>query len=159
MTYEELLKASDDLGLVTKEKPLQAYDGRIKGRRIAIRRDIPTQRGKACVLAEELGHYFTSTGDLFILEPVTAAKQERKARIWAYNLQIGLSGLVEAKRAGCRNAHETADFLDVPLSFLTDCIDRYKEIYGSETKYRGYLIIFDPHLDVITKQEAARYAW
>ena len=80
MTYEELLKTADDLGLIAKEKDLQAYDGRIKGRRVAIRRTIPSQRRKACVLAEELGHYFTTGGDIMDQSCAGARKQERRAR-------------------------------------------------------------------------------
>ena len=50
--------------MTVKEKPLSESDGLIKGNRIAIRKDIPTQTEKACVLAEELGHYYTSSGDI-----------------------------------------------------------------------------------------------
>ena len=42
MTYEELLIEADENGLITKEKDLLANKGRIKGDRIAIKRDIPT---------------------------------------------------------------------------------------------------------------------
>ena len=64
MDYESLLKESDTLGLIVKEKPLKFNDGRIKGCKIAIRKDIPTSIEKACVLSEELGHYYTSSGDI-----------------------------------------------------------------------------------------------
>lgn len=154
MTYENLLSAADGLGLITKEKDLQAYDGRIKGRRVAIRRSIPTQKKKACVLAEELGHYFTSAGDLLGLDDVTARKQERRARLWAYNVQIGLSGLIHANSAGCRNQYETAEFLDVPERFLLDCLKCYREKYGPWIRYEEYVIRFDPYLEVLTEQEA-----
>ena len=53
MTYEELLKEADSMGLIVKEKPLQSGNGRIFNNKIAIRKDIPTQTEKACVLAEE----------------------------------------------------------------------------------------------------------
>ena len=65
MTYEELLKEADSMGLIVKEKPLQSGDGRIFNNKIAIRKDIPTQTEKACVLAEELGHHCTSSGTLW----------------------------------------------------------------------------------------------
>ena len=53
MNYEDLLIEADRAGLIVKEKPLLLSDGRIKGRKIAIRKDIPTLRKKADVLAEE----------------------------------------------------------------------------------------------------------
>ena len=59
MTYEELLIEADSEGLIVREKPLAGSDGRIKGKRIAIRKNIPTLAKKADVLAEEMGHYHT----------------------------------------------------------------------------------------------------
>ena len=57
MSYDELLLEADNTGLVVKEKKLPVSKGRIKGKRIAIRQSIPTLTEKACVLAEEIGHY------------------------------------------------------------------------------------------------------
>ena len=149
MTYEELLTAADGLGLVTKEKDLQAHDGRIKGCRVAIRRSIPTQKRKACVLAEELGHYFTSSGDILDQSDPAARRQERRARIWAHDVQIGLDGIIAAHAAGCSGAYETAEFLDVPEDFLREAILCYRERYGTRIEYKGSLIIFEPVLEVI----------
>ncbi len=63
MDYETLLAESDSLGLIVKEKPLKYNNGRIKGNRIAIRKNM-TETEKVCVLAEELGHYYTAVGDI-----------------------------------------------------------------------------------------------
>ena len=57
MTNEVLLNTADQAGLTVKEKPLSESDGLIKGNRIAISKDIPTQAEKSFVLSEELGHY------------------------------------------------------------------------------------------------------
>ena len=43
LTYEQLLDAADQEGLAVKEQPLSTHDGLIRGTRIAIRKDIPTQ--------------------------------------------------------------------------------------------------------------------
>lgn len=152
MTYEQLLIASDDLGLITKEKDLQAYDGRIKGNRVAIRKSIPTDRKKACILAEELGHYFTTSGDILNDSPL-AIKQEHRARLWAYDLLIGLSGLVNAKEAGCQSPYEIAEYLNVTETFLNDCLQNYRDKYGTHVKYGNYVILFDPCLEVLTLEE------
>lgn len=50
MTYEQLLTAADQDGLLVKEKKLTKHDGLLKGKRIAIRKDIETQAEKSCVL-------------------------------------------------------------------------------------------------------------
>lgn len=144
MTYDELLEAADDLGLIAKEKDLQAHDGLIRGRRVAIRRSIQSQRRKACVLAEEIGHYFTTAGD--IMDPTDAGsrKQERRARIWAHDVQVGLDGILAADAAGCRSVYEMADFLEVPEDFLIEAIGCYSERYGRGICYKGYRILFDP---------------
>ncbi len=49
-TYEELLIEADNHNLITKEKPLRASKGRIKGNRIAISKD-QTETEKKDVLA------------------------------------------------------------------------------------------------------------
>ena len=64
MSYEDLLREADNAGITVKEKFLPLSDGRIKGHRIAIRKDIPSQRQKADVLAEELGHFYTTVGNI-----------------------------------------------------------------------------------------------
>ncbi len=155
MTYTEMLIFADSAGLITKEKDLQAYDGRIKGRRVAVRRTIPTQRRKAAVLAEELGHHFTSTG--YILgDDTDARKQEQRARLWAYNLQIGLPGLIAAYKAGCITVYDAAEYLDVPENFFRDAVTCYHSKYGSQVCCEDYVIVFDPHFEILTKAEARR---
>lgn len=147
MTYESLLIASDKLGLIAKEKDLQAFDGRIKGKRIAVRKTIETQQEKACVLAEELGHYFTSSGDI-MNDSEDARKQEHKARMWSYDVQVGLSGIVRAYEAGCCGLYDMADYLNVPDAYLREVLYQYHEKYGSTARYGDYVIQFDPYLEV-----------
>lgn len=151
MSYEELLMEADASGLMVKEKPLLASDGRVNGRRIAIRQTIPTLRQKADVLAEELGHYHTSVGRIVEQDNANARKQEQIARLWAYNKRIGLAGLVKGYQAHCRNRHELAECLEVSEEFLKEALECYREKYGSHVNFGGYTIIFDPALVVIEK--------
>jgi len=53
--YEELLDEAYNDNLIVKEKPLEYYDGRIKGNKIAIRKTIETSAQKACVLCSDFG--------------------------------------------------------------------------------------------------------
>lgn len=144
LTYEQLLNAADQEGLVVKEQPLSTHDGLIKGKCIAIRKDIPTQANKACVLAEELGHHYTSAGNILDQTDIEHVKQERKARMWAYNKQIGLSGILSAYKYGCRNLHEMAEHLDVTEAFLKDALEAYRLKYGECTAIDNYMIFFEP---------------
>ena len=144
MTYEQLLDAADQEGLAVKEQPLSTHDGLIVGSRIAIRKDIPTQAKKACVLAEELGHHYTNVGDVLDQTEIDNIKQERKARMWAYNNEIGLSGILSAYKYGCQNLHEMAEHLDVTEAFLKDALDAYLLKYGKCTVIDNYMIFFEP---------------
>lgn len=148
MSYEDLLLEADRDGLIVKEKPLLLHDGRIKGKRIAIRQSIPTLSKKADVLAEELGHYYTSTGDILDQSDVNHRKQERTARLWGFNKRIGLAGIVNAFKANCRNAYEIAEYLDVSEESLKEALEYYRQIYGCGTVVDTYYIRFEPYLQV-----------
>ena len=151
MNYEALLDEAQQDGLIVKEKPLIYNNGRIKGKRIAIRKDIETSTEKACVLAEELGHHHTSVGNIIDMENVSNRKQERQARFWGYNKLIGLTGIVRAFQAGCQSRHEVADLLDVTEEYLQECIDCYRDKYGVYTEIDNYTIYFIPNLAVMEK--------
>ena len=143
MNYETLLEEADSQYLVVKEKPLRAHNGRIKGNRIAIKEDIPTTQ-KACVLAEELGHHYTTVGNILDQSKTENRKQERRARLWAYRKMFDLIDLVSAYKHGCRNRYEIAEYLEVTESFLQEALNTYKEKYGPYTKVDRYVVYFEP---------------
>lgn len=153
MNYEELLIEADNNNLITKEKPLLANAGRIKGNRIAIKQDLPTQKEKACVLAEELGHFYTSTGNILDLTDTANLKQETRARLWSYNRLIGLQGLISSYKANCQTLTEVADYLDVTEEFLKEALDCYRSKYGIAVKFNNYIIGFEPTLYVLELSE------
>ena len=153
MNYEELLIEADNNNLITKEKPLLANAGRIKGNRIAIKKDLPTQKEKACVLAEELGHFYTSTGNILDMSDTSNRKQEQRARLWAYNKQIGLQGIIDCYNSRCRTLHDMAEHLDITEEFLSEAIDCYKRKYGICIKVDNYIIGFQPTLYVLEMLE------
>lgn len=148
MEYTELLTEADNLSLITKDKPLRAHDGRIKRNRIAIRKDMPEVQ-KKCVLAEELGHFHLNTGDILDQSSTSNRKQEYKARLWAYNKLIGLSGIVSAYKAGCRSATDVAEHLDVTEEFLNEALSCYRQKYGVCAKIDNYIIYFEPAVSVL----------
>lgn len=141
LNYEDLLNeyAGDDL--VIKEKPLQSSNGRIYNNRIAIRYDMPTV-DKTCTLAEELGHYYTSSGDILDQENVSNRKQEHRARMWAYDKLLPLQLFILAFKHDCRSIHETAEFLEVSEEFLIECVGAYYSKYGTYLEFNGYLLMF-----------------
>lgn len=147
MEYDALLDEANAEGISVKERPFKTYDGRLKGKDIYLRKDMNTTE-KTCVLAEELGHHYTTVGNILDMESIQNRKQERQARLHGYNRLIGLAGLIEAYEHGCRNRYEIAEFLEVTDEFLEDCINCYRDKYGIGTAVDNYYIAFIPHLMV-----------
>ena len=146
--YEALLDEACEEGLIVREKPLQSSNGRIKGKRIAIRKDL-TSTEKACVLAEELGHHETSVGNIIDMSFSWNRKQEQQARLNGYNRMIGLLGIIKAYEAGCQNQYEIAEFLNVTEEYLLECIECYRNKYGTMKNIDNYTIYFIPNLVVM----------
>ena len=115
---------------------------------IAIREDM-TIPEKTCALAEELGHHETSVGNIIDMASAANRKQERQARLWAYNKQIGLIGLVRAFEHGCQNRFEIAEYLEVTEEFLEECIECYRNKYGICKRVDNYVVYFIPQLSVM----------
>ena len=120
---------------------------------VAINTSVTTTNEKSCVLAEELGHHHTSVGIIVDLSDAQNRKQERQARLWAYNNRIGLYGLIRAYESGCKDRYEIAEFLNVTEEFLEDAINCYREKYGVYTTIDNYTIYFIPNLVVGKKFE------
>lgn len=111
---------------------------------IAINSNIETCVERACILAEELGHYHTSSGVILDLDRMSNQKQERAARLWAYDSMITIEKLILAKEAGCSNRYEIAEHLNVTESFLQEAIDCYHSRYGLGFQKGEYIVFFEP---------------
>ena len=98
-----------------------------------------------------MGHHYTSFGNILDLSDLGNIKQERKARIWAYNRLIGLDGLITAFENGCRNRHEIATYLEVTEEFLEEALNYYQERYGVYIEHGKYTIYFIPTLAIALK--------
>lgn len=143
MNYEELLKEADNNNLITKEKPLKANKGRIKGNRIAIKKDLLTTE-KGCVLAEEIGHHHFTVGNILDQKIPDNRKQEELARLWGYNKLIGLNGIINAYKAHCKSKYEIAEYLNITVEYLEEAIEKYASKYGFCVQFDNYLIYFSP---------------
>ncbi len=150
MTYDELLAIADNEGIDVI--PHAFISERIKGlycdNTIALDKNLETSTAKACILAEELGHYYTSSGDIIDLSSVSNRKQEYRARLWSYNNQVGLYGIISAYKAKCDSAYEIAEYLGVTEDFLQATLSCYRSKYGVCTSIDNYIIYFEPTLGV-----------
>ena len=146
MNYEELLIEADTQGVSVDENI--PFNSNLKGlyidNNIALSSSLRTSTEKACVLAEELGHHYTTVGDILDQSIAENRKQEHLARVWAYRNALGLSDLIFAYKRGCQNCYEIAEHLNITESFLVGAIEDYKAQYGLFTKIDNYIIYFEP---------------
>ena len=145
MLYENLLWEAAQHGVDIYEKPMTpGVKGLYGDSTIWINRSVPTVAEKTCILAEELGHYHTSTGHIIDLTDIRNLKQERRARDWAYQRLVPLEKIIEAYRAGVSNRHELAEYLGVTEEFLQAALKRYREKYGTYAMVDKHIVYFDP---------------
>lgn len=152
--YEQLLDEASKENIIVKEVPLRSNaDGLYIDNKIALNKStLSSSSEKACVLAEELGHHYKTYGHIIDLKNIDNIKQEKKARQFAYDKIVGISGIIESFKNSCRSIDEIADYLSVTPEFLNDAINYYKDKYGTKIITLGeYSISFVPNF-IIYKQ-------
>lgn len=150
MTYENLLEEaySENISVI-ENAPFQSNsDGLINGDVIGLNRKIRSSRKRACILAEELGHYHTTVGDIICQSSASDRKQERRARAWAYEKMVGLMGIIKSYMHGCSTLYEMSEYLEVTEEFLAEALAYYKGKYGICTTIDNYVIYFEPSMGV-----------
>ena len=122
--------------------------GRVKGlyfdNIIVLHKGIDTQSEKNCILAEELGHYFTSSGIHLDQSSSETIKQEYQARRWATKQMLNPLRLIDAFKTGVRNRWELAQFLDLTEDFIDESLIQLKELYGDSLRIEMYTVHFSP---------------
>jgi len=126
----------------------QPFRGKIKGlycdNVIAINSNLQTTAEKACILAEELGHYYTSVGDILDQSVLQNRKQEQRARRWGYEKLVPLDRLIAAYGAGAHSSHELAECLNITEAFLCSTLQHYMVKYGTCCRIGHAWICFKP---------------
>lgn len=153
MTKYEKLLDNAEADNVTVIEDYAFKSDRLKGLycdgSIALNKKLCTEAEKACVLAEELGHHYTATGNILDQSTVENRKQEMRGRIVAYNKLVGLRGIVDAYLHHCQSISESAEYLEVTEEFLIDSLNYYRNKYGVYAKLDNYVIFFQPNLVVM----------
>ena len=140
--YEKLLHDASMIGLEVKEIQFESdAKGLCKGQKIGIRKDLSDAK-KACVLAEEIGHYYTTVGNILNQKNTENRKQEIKARKWAVDKMLTIEDVFEATEHPCSNLFEIAEYLEVTEEFLLEALEIFKKRYGHSYTYKGKTIIF-----------------
>jgi Zn-dependent peptidase ImmA (M78 family) len=151
LTYEEMQINHNNLNIVEMDlSEVSGLKGLYINGHIAINAKM-SDTEKACVLAEELGHHYTSYGNILDQTDISNCKQELRARAWAYDEQIGLLGLISAYEHGCRNRYEIAKYLEVTEEVLEKCLIYYRSKYGLCKTVDNYAVYFIPNLIIFKK--------
>ena len=145
--YEKALDIADRMGYRVDEIPLQANDGRVVGKDIYLRRGM-TSIEKRDTTWEELWHGEITVGNILDQDSVNARKQERLARFKSYDSLMILPGIIKARVAGCRNAYEIAECIGISESTFREALEMYKQKFGRYIYLEGYIIQFEPALQV-----------
>ncbi|MDC3414307.1 ImmA/IrrE family metallo-endopeptidase [Terrihalobacillus insolitus] len=148
--YERLQSEALELNIDVQERILKK---RIKGlygdNVIWINKTIETSIEKACVLAEEIGHYHTTIGNILEQSILSNVKQEKLARKWAYKRMIPLEKLIDCFKSGCKSRYEIAEMLKVTEEFLEESLEFYRKKYGTKVKVDDKHILYLSPLAVL----------
>lgn len=131
-----------------------SFNNNIKGlycdKTIGLNKNIETSTEKKCILAEELGHFYTSSGNI-INNSILCRKSENIARNWAYKRLITLNDFIDAFNYSINTLDDLACYLDVTIPFLKETINFYRRKYGIQTFVGDYIIFFEPCFSIMKK--------
>lgn len=143
MEYEKLLMKHENVFV----KEIDMFDN-LKGlyydSSISINKKLTTNAERACVLAEELGHHYTSCGNILDTNNKNNRKQEQLARNWGYTQLVTMEGLIAAYENCCQNLFEVAEYLGITEEYLKEALSYYTGKYGAFYTYKPYIICFEP---------------
>ncbi|MEC0234424.1 ImmA/IrrE family metallo-endopeptidase [Paenibacillus kribbensis] len=145
-SYEALSTEAYTQGVDVLEKNLRGRNKGLYGDGvILLDKRISTIVEKACILAEELGHFHTSSGNILDQKDIRNRKQELRARQWAYQCMIPLDRIVQAHHVRVSGRYDLAEYLGITEEFLQAAIDRFTEKYGLSVKADDrHIVVFNP---------------
>lgn len=140
--YERLELHAKNISIRKMEMP-EGLDGLYYDGNIILDKSL-SYKQRVEILAEELGHYYTSSGDIRNYKDIRNMKQEVKARRFGYELIVTLDGIIDAFKQNIKNVYELADFFEVTTDYIYKAIEHYKMKYGLSTFHGNYYIRFEP---------------
>lgn len=119
--YEKLMARYDNLHI--EERPMK-NDGLYADGCVWINSNMPECR-RYCTLAEEIGHYETSVGNILDQNDTNNRRQENVARKWAYEEILPLENILFAAQDGHKEIWDMAEYLEVDEGFLKEALKHY----------------------------------
>ena len=152
-TYEKLLDEYSHL-YIAEDYHFEA-DSHIKGLYadgiIALSDSLNSTAERLCILAEEIGHHETTSGNILETDNFNNQKQEHVARVWAYKKLVPLQEIISLFNQGCRSIYEFSNSLNITEDFLIEALEYYKQKYGTHVMIGDYTFIFSPCFNIIKK--------
>ena len=148
--YEYLAnEASEDgVDIIDYDFESSNLKGLYQDNTIALSKQLRTINERKCILAEELGHHYTSSGNILDQNNTNNRKQEYKARTWAIRKLIHPDDLIRAFSKGCRDRYEISDYLDITEDFLDQSLEYFKTQYPNGYISEKYYVMFIPQLRI-----------
>lgn len=148
--YEKLLIEAENLGLKIREVDFCTDEecGYYHNNKILINSRL-TDKQKYGVLAEELGHHYTTYGDISDQSKIENKKQELIARRYGYKYLIEPNDIIEAVRDGSNTVYEIAEYLGITVKVLDEIIKDYKKQYGIGVPVGNYYLQLEPNFGVL----------
>lgn len=142
MLFEQLMMEYPQIRVVEKVLPNGLY-GLYYDNLVVINKT-KNNYEKHCILAEELGHHFTTYGDILDLKEMRNLKLELVARSWGYEKIVSLDKLIECYLSGHTTVEDICTYLEVVPSYLFKALEKYNQRYGLSVIHKEYEIFFDP---------------
>ncbi|OZS79484.1 hypothetical protein CF394_00840 [Tetzosporium hominis] len=150
MRIEALMLEYPELTIREKKQMPKGLRGLNKGFQIFLNRDDSLYK-KHFLLAEEIGHYETTAGDITMLDSISKIKAEMVARRWGYEKIISLDDLVSCFEKNHLTAEDVCHDFEIESDDLKVILDHYFDKYGPSVEHRGYIINFDPFIAINIK--------
>lgn len=142
MKYENLMLKYPNINFYEKKMP-EGLSGLYYDNVIEIDRYL-TYRRKNEIVAEEIGHFEKTVGDISDYSCLKNRKQEELARRWAIEAIVSLDSLIECHTQNLRTAEEISFHLEITPNYLIKAISYYKVKHGNSYEYKGYWFNFIP---------------
>lgn len=140
---EDMIKERN-ITLIKDDIPINNLKGLHFDNVIVYDTSLTTSAEKKCIIAEELGHYETSSRINLDYKDILSQKEERRARGWAADKLIAFDQIIKASSEGIRNRFELAEYLNVTEEFLIETLEFWQQKYGNYITYKDKKIILNP---------------
>lgn len=148
--YEKLIIKAEKLGVEIREinfgtnKPC----GRCLNSIIYINNQA-TEKERYEVLAEELGHFKTTFGNILNQNTMINKKLEYRARREGFKIIVEPNDIVESMRHGANNINEMAEYIGISVETFFDVISDFKKRYGVGVPVGNYYLRLEPNLGIV----------